>query len=279
MAKNGGVGALLALWLCLAQSEVDAVVAGAQNTDEYETFDVIVVEGMPAGVVHMDQSAPDLIWGDLQEGRLFHLRQVTGGWVARTVPDVIDSKRHAPGVYHVNGPIAPIGEGGDQVSIPLNYPNAIDRLQARTEGGDRLLTRLVLQPAQETQLILNGPIEWWATRPAEYEYLLTTFKLWLSAWEALNSERYFEYYAPEFTDFNQDLTEFKRHKRRVNNSKEWVKVEVRHLSAIVDPRERDVVSIRYYQNYRSSNYQWQGWKQMLWRYQDDGSWRIIFESR
>ncbi len=161
----------------------------------------------------------------------------------------------------------------------MNYPNALDRLQAKADGSDRLMVEFGSHLSSNAHVVFAGEIEWWSTRPAEYEYLLTTFRRWLSDWQALDMERYFDHYAPEYSDLSYDLDAFKQYKRRVNSAKDWVSLEVSQMSAIVTPGQRDLVSVRYHQTYRSSNYQWQGWKEMLWRYQDDGSWKIVFESR
>jgi hypothetical protein len=34
--------------------------------------------------------------------------------------------------------------------------------------------------------------------------------------------------------------------------------------------------VRYYQDYKSSNYRWSGWKEQLWRETADG-WQIVYE--
>ena len=49
------------------------------------------------------------------------------------------------------------------------------------------------------------------------------------------------------------------------------------MSVINYPGEENLVAVRFYQDYKSSNYTWRGWKHLLWRRDADGAWRIIYE--
>jgi len=190
-------------------------------------------------------------------------------------------------------------------AYPLNYPNAFDRLQQRTGFGIWLhgLPRntpqrplldsdgcVVIDNASlqaltgfidtgRTPIILsNNQLKWIPKSEAEARSreLEQTFEQWRRAWSAIDNDLYLSFYAEDFSDFNQDLTEWSTYKRRVNNSKSSISVTVSDLSFFVDPQRPDVVSVRFFQRYRSSNYNWDGWKEQLWR-EADNQWQIIYE--
>jgi hypothetical protein len=54
-------------------------------------------------------------------------------------------------------------------------------------------------------------------------------------------------------------------------------VSLSQMSVVEYPGEENLVAVRLYQDYSSSNYQWHGWKHLLWRRDDVGVWRILYE--
>ena len=93
----------------------------------------------------------------------------------------------------------------------------------------------------------------------------------------IDNDRYLAYYADDFTDLKKDLTVWKRNKRRIHKNTSHIKVGVSELSLVDYPGEKDMVLARFYQRYRSSNFRAAGWKEQLWRKEDSGQWRIIYE--
>lgn len=74
----------------------------------------------------------------------------------------------------------------------------------------------------------------------------------------------------------RNKTQWSDYKSRVNNGKNWIEVEASKISFYADLEQPELVTVRYYQNYKSSNYQWRGWKEQLWRESPEG-WQIVFE--
>ena len=187
----------------------------------------------------------------------------------------------------------------------LNYPNALDKIKRRNGSGIWLhgLPKgkdhrplqdsdgcVVLSNAmfdslgryvdlQRTPIILDDGLEWVngeeiAERRKELEQAIEG---WRQAWSAIDNDRYLAYYADDFTDLKKDLTAWKRYKRRIHRNKSHIKVGVSELSLVDYPGEKDMVLARFYQRYRSSNFRAAGWKEQLWRKEDSGQWRIIYE--
>lgn len=190
-------------------------------------------------------------------------------------------------------------------AFPLNYPNVIDRQQRRTGSGIWLhglpkgmdsrpfldsdgcvvIDNDSLQEMQQyittgiTHMVLSDePLSWVSSHQAESRsaQLDKAFTAWQEAWESKDNEAYLAFYAEDFYDFNRHKNQWSDYKSRVNNGKSWIKVETSKVSFYADLKQSELVTVRYYQDYQSSNYNWRGWKEQLWRQSSDG-WQIIYE--
>lgn len=301
--------------LCLTASHASAL--GARTVERQSLDLAPLNLGLPKGVIYFSEDLPRLVWVDLDQGAMYLLEQQAPGQFAQPVaiPVSLGKKgygkrkegdlRTPVGVYHVTSYLADrqldskYGDG----AFPVNYPSAFDLLEGRTGSGIWLhglpkgvssrplldsdgcvvvdnttlgLLKPLISP-QETMVVLAESLTWVEEQPANYQTFLTALEQWHQDWESLDHDRYFSHYALEFTDLRRNLSAWQRYKRRVNGRKDWIKVELSKLSAIAHPEHPDLVTVRYYQRYRSSNYNWRGWKQMLWREQENGQWQIVYE--
>lgn len=215
-------------------------------------------------------------------------------------------KRTPVGVYHITSFLKEeqlpdyYGSG----AYPLNYPNIWDRLSKRTghgiwlhglpKGTDKRPPQdsdgcviidngtleqfgMYIKPG-ETLLVLSETLDWLSpdTKQPSAD-ILDAIERWKDDWETNNNAAYLANYHDDFTDTQRDLEEWKTYKTRVNRGKSYINVEISKLSVIAYPGEENLVAIRFYQRYESSNYSWQGWKQLLWRRDETGVWRILYE--
>lgn len=189
-------------------------------------------------------------------------------------------------------------------AYPLNYPNNWDKLQERTGYGIWLhgLPKGVDQrplldsdgcvvvdnqsltfldnyiSTGTTTVVLGNKLNWVSTDELESSNsFLQAVSNWEQSWESLDSSAYLANYHPDFSDFNRDLTAWSIYKTRVNSQKTFIDVSFSDLTAIQYPGTENMVSVRFYQNYKSSNYDWAGWKELLWQKDANGHWKIIFE--
>ena len=190
-------------------------------------------------------------------------------------------------------------------AYPINYPNSWDKLSSRTgygiwlhglpKGVDRrpLLdsngcvvidnSKLekyskYINAGSSTMVLADEQLEWLSdVSQHESVDILEAIKRWEKQWESRDANDYLSNYHSEFTDFKRNLSQWKTYKTRVNNAKTFINVDLSDLSVFAYPGEKDLVVSRFYQKYESSNYNWRGWKQLLWRRNSEGVWQIIFE--
>jgi hypothetical protein len=79
------------------------------------------------------------------------------------------------------------------------------------------------------------------------------------------------------TDSRRNLKQWTAYKTRVNELKTYIRIVFSKMSVIAYPGEENLVAVRFYQHYESSNFNWHGWKHLLWRRDAAGVWRILYE--
>lgn len=211
------------------------------------------------------------------------------------------------GLYHVTSFIADedlidfYGTG----AFPVNYPNNYDKLMERTgygiwlhglpKGVDErplldsegcvVIDNSAFEWLQEhlnegvTRVLLGDQIEWASTSHINLvrEEIKSSFDKWLTDWQAIDNPSYLSFYADNFSSFDRNLEQWIAYKNRIHDAKEWIDIDISDLNIFAYPGEQDLIVTEYYQNYRSSNFNATGMKQLFWRKQNDGSWKIIFE--
>jgi murein L,D-transpeptidase YafK len=141
-----------------------------------------------------------------------------------------------------------------------------------------LLLEANINPGQTLIVMSPDSITWIPaqSRRETRDGLLAALDAWKHAWEARDNDRYLAFYADDFSDLRRGKAAWSDYKRRVNDSKRSIRVEYTDLSMLQDPLHKDLVTVRYFQNYYSDNYNWSGWKEQLWRSTDHG-WLIVYE--
>ena len=189
-------------------------------------------------------------------------------------------------------------------AYPMDYPNTWDRLSGRTGHGIWLhglpkgvetrplldskgcviVDNLTLQKfadfieTEETLFVLSESLDWLepgAIHPSAD--ILEATESWRADWQNNNISEYLANYHLNFTDSKRNLKQWGTYKTRVNGLKTYIRISLSKMSVIAYPGEKNLVFMRFYQNYESSNFNWRGWKHLLWRRDDAGLWRILYE--
>lgn len=190
-------------------------------------------------------------------------------------------------------------------AYPINYPNKWDKIKNRTGHGIWIhgvpsgnysrpplssegcmtlnndafdgLARYI--DVTNTPTIITDGIEWvdyseWNARQRELRVAMTRWEL---DWESLDTERYLENYHSSFLNGEKDYSTWAAHKRRVNKSKSFIKVEFSEISMYEIPGEEDSVLISFKQKYDSDNITSTSNKAQIWKRFGKNQWKIIYE--
>lgn len=212
------------------------------------------------------------------------------------------------GVYHVTSYIDDdalpdlYGRG----AFPINYPNSWDKRKQRTGNGiwlhgtpsntynraplssngcmvvsnpDFINLKPYIKPEFNTPIIVVKSINWldkfeWAS---QQKLFVETITSWLAAWENKAHAEYIQHYSTsDFTSGGRDFNQFDRYKRRVNNAKTFIQVDISNLNIYRYPEEDNLILMQFDQAYRSNNFNLDSPKELYWKLQND-AWKIVHE--
>ncbi len=190
-------------------------------------------------------------------------------------------------------------------AFPIDYPNEWDRLQGRTGSGiwihgtesarysrpplsslgcvtlsnEDFATLQTWVQVGSTPVVLTKGVRWVSASSVEAvrRSVEDAIEEWRTDWESLDTERYLGHYAASFRTAGMGRSAFAAHKRRVNRSKSFIKVDVGDLAIYGYPGEPAMVKVEFTQEYRSDSFRASKSKRQYWRF-DEGAWRIVFES-
>lgn len=216
-------------------------------------------------------------------------------------------ERTPVGVYRITSQLndKQLDDFYGQTAYPLNYPNVWDQLNDFTGSGiwlhgvqDDTVRRplrdsdgcIVLSNTDLKDLgqylnvgytkVLGVPQISWVTNDAissARQDLTRRMREWISAWESRKPDNYLAFYSKDFSDTEKDYDQWVSYKRRVNTNKRYIKVKLSDLGIYAYPGEANLAMAEFYQDYSSNRFRSKGWKRQLWKREDDGKWRIIYE--
>ena len=212
------------------------------------------------------------------------------------------------GVYRITGwkGDAELPELYGTGAFPMDYPNRWDQFMRRSGTGiwlhgvprnvytrpprssegcvtmanDDLLALRRSVSLGMTPVVLTDRLEWQTAEQAQTRRneWLTRIETWRQRWSTRATDAYLSDYAPDFTTTGMNYAEFAAHKRRVNETKKFIQVELRDINIFRYPgMERPTMMAEFSQDYRSDNYSSVARKQQFWRQEADGSWKIFRE--
>ena len=125
---------------------------------------------------------------------------------------------------------------------------------------------------------ISNSIEWLSFDDWQNERSALNKKIdeWRSDWESKDVNRYLKNYSKKFQTKDQNLEQFAEQKRKVNSSKEWIKLKIDNLSVFRNPGKEELVVVTFEQDYQSNNLSNQMKKRQYW-IREDGNWKIVFE--
>jgi murein L,D-transpeptidase YafK len=216
-------------------------------------------------------------------------------------------QRTPVGVYFTNDFIDPeelpdlYGDG----AFPLNYPNAWDRRNGNTGYGiwihgtpsntysrpPRDSDGCVIVSNQDflniyqyilgksTPVILADNVDWinkdeWLDQRLQFQQAL---EQWRVDWESRDADQYLRHYSAEYEGLGKNYKDWVSYKKRVNPSKEFIKIKLSDTSMFRYTNGLDILVVTFNQDYQSNDVQRKTRKRQYWKMENDGQWRIFFE--
>ncbi|MBI4938177.1 MAG: L,D-transpeptidase family protein [Nitrosomonadales bacterium] len=209
------------------------------------------------------------------------------------------------GVYFVNAslPRSKLTDFYGSGAYPLSYPNEWDRRHGRNGHGiwlhgtpsdtysrpprasngcvvlsnDDLESLGKVLQAGVTPVIITSQMDWSGEQDqAERAALLREIEQWRADWASLDTSRYLEHYAQNFSSGGMDFSAWAQQKKQVNAAKSWIKVSISNISAFAYPTQPGLVVVSFEQDYSSSNLSNRMKKRQYWMKHND-RWQIVYE--
>jgi hypothetical protein len=129
-----------------------------------------------------------------------------------------------------------------------------------------------------TPVVIADRIEWVQTQAHQALRAVLNERLesWRADWESRNTERYLQHYSRTFAAESTNWAQWSAQKRRVNATKDWIKVRLSAASVFLYPGRDDLAVISFSQDYSSSNLSNKIKKRQYW-IREGGTWRILYE--
>jgi len=209
------------------------------------------------------------------------------------------------GVYFVNAslPKNKLTDFYGNAAYPLSYPNEWDRKNGRdghgiwlhgtpsdtysrpprASNGCVVLSNEDLEKLGKllqigvTPVIITNQMDWSDERTkADHAALLNEIEQWRTNWSSLDTDKYLEHYARDFSSSGTNFSAWARQKRQVNAGKSWIKVDISNVSVFAYPNQPDLVVVNFEQDYTSSNLSNRMKKRQYWMKRDN-RWQIVYE--
>ncbi|MDR3392025.1 MAG: L,D-transpeptidase family protein [Sulfuriferula sp.] len=190
-------------------------------------------------------------------------------------------------------------------AFPLNFPNDWDQKQGnfghgiwlhgtvsstysrppKASDGCVVLTNNDLDELGKyltpgvTPVVITGHIKWVAPQSAEADKdaLMRQVEAWRHDWESRNTDHFLRHYAANFTANGTKFSDWAAAKRRTNQSKTWINVDLSRISMFEYPGQKRMYMVSFEQTYRSNNLNNVMHKRQYW-VQQNGTWKIVAEN-
>ncbi len=179
----------------------------------------------------------------------------------------------------------------------LDFPTAIDRMAGRSGNGIWLHGTPMERPPYNSEgcVVLNdkdlAEVSNFVEPKRTFVYIaetpevvnlcevMKTIQEWKKSWESLKTEDYLAWYDDRFSTGNKDKSAWAAYKRKVNQSKKYVKISIENLQLIpYGQTPFGEVAVAFFQQiYESNNLRSKAWKKLYLVKREKG-WRILSET-
>ncbi|WP_028470318.1 L,D-transpeptidase family protein [Neptunomonas japonica] len=191
-------------------------------------------------------------------------------------------------------------------ALPINYPNVWDSRKGRTGSGIWVhgspvdtysrppkasegcisltnpdfidLDKLI--DIKNTPVLIGSDFKWidqknWIAQQNEIQQYV---EQWRVDWESQEHSRYITHYSKKYSDGVRNYQAYSDYKKRINASKEFIKVDLKDISLFRYPNDPNLMVATFNQNYESNNYAGESVKRQYW-VKEEGQWKIAYEGK
>lgn len=102
-------------------------------------------------------------------------------------------------------------------------------------------------------------------------------EFWEKTWESLDPHNFISLHSINFKSDKHDFEERVAHILRIIKKKKYINVKIEDLNLFYYPQNKNVIFSYFRQHYESNNFKTSSNKQLFWKKESDGKWRIILE--
>ncbi len=188
-------------------------------------------------------------------------------------------------------------------AYPLNYPNEWDKRQGKSGHGIWLhgtpketfsrppyasdgcvvLTNVDIESLApilkngNTPIVILAENEAPTTSSEQRASLLSAVEQWRSDWQSKKTETYLSHYAHDFFSEDMNFESWAVHKRRVQQDKTSIKVNLSDISVFRYPNSsKPMVVVNFNQDYQADQFSHKMRKRQYWQL-EEGHWKILYE--
>ncbi len=190
-------------------------------------------------------------------------------------------------------------------AYPLNYPNVWDKKNKKTGYGiwihgvprdvysrppltsegcvvtsNHTLKKLKKYTVLgKTPVILIENIDWiqraeWHQNRNETNKII---KNWKDSWESLDPHDFIAQHSINFHSEKHNFEDRVAHILRIIKNKTYIKVKIENLNLFYYPENKNLIYSYFLQRYESNNFKTSSKKELFWKKERDGIWRILHE--
>ncbi len=190
-------------------------------------------------------------------------------------------------------------------AYPINYPNIWDKKNRRTGYGiwihgvprdvysrppltsegcvvtsNHTLRKLKKYTVLgKTPVILVEKINWikrndWHENKNNANKIIET---WKNSWESLDPHDFISQHSINFKGKEHDFESRVAHILRIIKNKTFIKLKVDNLNLFYYPENKNLIYSYFTQRYESNNFNTTSNKELFWKKEKDGVWRILYE--
>ncbi len=190
-------------------------------------------------------------------------------------------------------------------AYPLNYPNVWDKKNKKTGYGiwihgvprdvysrppltsegcvvtsNHTLKKLKkYTELGKTPVILVKNIDW-IKRAEWHQNRNNTNRIiqsWKTTWESLDPHDFISQHSIDFESKRHNFEDRVAHILRIIKSKTYIKIKIQNLNLFYYPENKDLIYSYFLQRYESNNFKTSSNKELFWKKERDGIWRILYE--